>query len=211
MRRGGCSRPRFQRYSLSTSSMKIRFGFRCCWTCSRIALMARGVRSVRDAAHAARRGTIIIRSSSCSAMVSCLQFVPAPRTFLRMADEIPLRSLDDPGGDAAVRLHGLHEPQFLRVRLVSRHGSTPLDLDVPLTWDHALEDLSQSRIVDLPLHAPTLRQLDELVLDVFLQLGVGELDSPEALPRLWRQDLPQDRLPLGLHLLAVLLLGYGLA
>src|SRR5207249_1982049 len=114
MRRGGCSRPCFHRYSFNTSSMKIRSGLRCCFTCSRIALTARGVRSVRLAAHALRRGTTMIRSSSCSPMASRLQ------------------------------------------------------------------------------------------------LGIGELDAPESFPRLRRQDLPQDRLPLGLDLFAVLLLRRGL-
>src|SRR2546429_647222 len=128
-----------------------------------------------------------------------------------MAGEVSLRALDDPGGHASVRFHGLHEAELLRVRLVLRHPSSPLDLDVPPPWDHALEDLPQGRIVDLPLHAPALRQLDELVLDVLLQLGIGELDPAEAFPRLGGQDLPQDRLPLGLDLVAVLLLRGGLA
>src|SRR5207244_12760435 len=97
------------------------------------------------------------------------------------------------------------------VRLLPLHRSTPRDLDVPPLWEHALEDLTQGRIVDLPLHAPALRQLDELVLDVLLQLGIGELDAPESFPRLRRQDLTQDRLPLGLDLFAVLLLRRGLS
>src|SRR6267143_607925 len=210
MRRGGCSRPCFQMYSFKTSSMKMRSGLRCCFTCSRIALIALGVRSVRAAAHAFRKGTTMMRSSSCSAIGSRLQFVPAPRPLLRMAGEISLRPLDDPGGHAPIRLHGLHEAQLLRERLVLRHGSAPLDLDVPTPRDHAFEDLPQGGIVDLPLDAATLRQLDELVLDVLLQFGIGELDSAEAFPRLRRQDLPKDRLPLGLGLLAVLLLRGGL-
>src|SRR5207249_2249450 len=181
MLRGGCSRPCFHRYSFNTSSMKIRSGLRCCFTCSRIALTARGVRSVRLAAHALRRGTTMIRSSSCSAMASRLQLVAAPRPLLRMAGEVPLRPLDDPRGHTPIRFDGLHQAELLRVRLVLRHRSTPLDLDVPPLRDHALEDLTQGRIVDLPLHAPALRQLDELVLDVLLQLGIGELDAPGAL------------------------------
>src|SRR5439155_1145028 len=141
---------------------------------------------------------------SCSAMASRLQLVAAPRPLLRMAGEVPLRPLDDPRGHTPIRFDGLHQAELLRVRLVLRHRSTPLDLDVPPLRDHALEDLTQGRIVDLPLHAPALRQLDELVLDVLLQLGIGELDAPESFPRLRRQDLPQDRLPLGLDLFAVL-------
>src|SRR6267378_7846654 len=84
--------------------------------------MALGVRSVRDAAQAARRGTTMIRSSSCSAIVSRLQLVPTPRTFLRMAGEIPFRPLDDPGGHPAVRLDLLQEPELLCEWLVPRHG-----------------------------------------------------------------------------------------
>src|SRR2546421_4064975 len=211
MRRGGCSRPCFHRYSFNTSSMKIRSGLRCCFTCSRIALTALGVRSVRLAAHALRRGTTMIRSSSCSAMASRLQLVAAPGPLLRMAGEVPLRPLDDPRGHTPIRFDGPHQTELLCVRLVLRHGSTPLDLDIPPLWDHALEDLTQGRIVDLPLHAPALRQLDELVLDVLLQLRIGELDAAESFPRLRCQDLPQDRLPLGLDLFAVLLLRRGLA
>src|SRR6266571_1675621 len=197
IRRGGCSRPRFHRYSFRTSSMKIRSGFRCCCTCSRIALIARGVRSVREAAQAARKGITMMRSSSCSAMSSRLQLVPPPGAFLRVAGEAALRALDDPGGDAAVRLDRPQESELL-------------DLDVPLAGDHALQDLPEGRVVDHPLHATALRERDELVLDVLLQLGVREFDSAEPLPRLGRQDLTEDLLPLGLLRFPVLLLGLGL-
>src|SRR5512136_1626530 len=120
--RGGCSRPRDQMNSLSTSSMKIRSGLRCCFTYSRIALIARGARSVREAAHAARSGTTRIRSSSSPAMASHLQLVAAPAALLGMPRELSLRALHDPGRDAPVRLDAPQEPQLLRVGLVLRHG-----------------------------------------------------------------------------------------
>src|SRR5437879_12120345 len=88
--------------------------------------------------------------------------------------------------------------------------SAPLDFDVPLAGDHALEDLPEGRVVDHPLHATALRERDQLVLDVLLQLRVCEFDSPETLPRLRCQNLTKDLLPLGLLLIAVLLLGLGL-
>src|SRR3970040_182127 len=74
--------------------------------------------------------------------------------------------------------------------------SAPLDLDVSLLRDHALEDLSEGRVVDHLLHASALCEPDELVLDALLQLRVRELDPAEALPRLRREDLPHDLLPL---------------
>src|SRR6266508_1840702 len=82
-------------------------------------------------------------------------------------------------------------------------SSAPLDLDLPLPRDDALEDLPQRRVVDHTLHATALGERDELVLDALLELRVCELDAPEALPRFRRQDLPQNLLSLGLHLFAV--------
>jgi len=46
--------------------------------------------------------------------------------------------------------------------------SAPLDLDVPLAGDDALEDLPEGRVVDHALHATALRERDQLVLDVLL-------------------------------------------
>src|SRR3989441_7777869 len=64
---------------------------------------------------------IMMRSSSCSAMTSRLQLVPSPRPLLRVARETPFRPLDDPRGDAAVRLDRPEETELLRIRLVPRH------------------------------------------------------------------------------------------
>src|SRR6059036_3091176 len=63
----------------------------------------------------------MMRSSYCSAMASRLQLVPPPGAFLRVAGEASLRALDDPGGDAAVRLDGPQEAELLRIRLVPSH------------------------------------------------------------------------------------------